>query len=351
MSEKYGVPVVSIGTLLKEEVDSGSTLGADIQKGQKGKRQVHDDLVLQVLLSRLAEEDVAAGFVLEGGPKNDVQAKGIDAFLLRQGHAFAGVVLLKYDYDEFMEAMTGQRSCRECGAQFNIYTNPPIVERICDYCGGRLHSRVDDREEKISRRLREYEAIEKPLVAYCQARIVIVEGNFESDRVYKVVQKAADRLKNAAPKTQPSSIQQEGGAAVDKKKKGTASKKKKSGKKGGKVKGGNKVKSDKLKSDKVKGDKKKGGKKKVAATKQEAANKRDTSKKSVSKKAAPKKAAPKKAAPKKAAPKKAATKKAAPKKAATKKAASKKVAPKKVALKRVAPKKAAPKKVTKRKNS
>ena len=283
LSEKYGVPMVSIGELLKQEVGSGSSLGADILKGQKSKRPVQDDLVLQVLLERLSQEDATQGFVLEGGPKNGVQGKGVDAFLLRQGHGFSGVVLLRYDYDEFMEAMTGRRSCRECGSQFNIYTNPPIVDHICDSCGGRLHSRVDDREEKISRRLREYEAMESPLADYYEARLEVVEGGFNEDRVYQRVVQAAERLRKVTPKSLTSLKQKEGEAMAKEKKKKVAAKK-------------------------------------SAPKKKVAAKKAVTKKTAVKKKAAPKKAAPKKTAPKKkAAPKKAAPKKAAPKKAAPKK--------------------------------
>ena len=209
LAEQSGVPLVSVGELLKREVESGSQLGVEILRGQKSKRPVNDELILEVLQARLVEEDVAAGFILEGGPKNETQAKDIDAFLLRQGVAFAGVILLRYDYDEFMEAMTGQRSCRDCGALFNIYTNPPIVERVCDYCGGRLHSRVDDREEKISRRLREYEAIELPLMEYYQGRFMAVQGNFDNSRMHKAVAQAAERLKKAAPESQIVSTQKE----------------------------------------------------------------------------------------------------------------------------------------------
>jgi len=357
LAERFGLPMISIGALLKLEVDSGSSLGVDILKGQKGKRPVHDDLIMQVLQTRLREEDVAAGFVLEGGPRTDAQAKGIDAFLLRHGAAFAGVVLLKYDYDEFMEAMTGQRSCRECGSQFNIYTNPPVVERICDACGGRLHSRVDDREEKISRRLRDYESIEAPLAKYYEGRLKIVQGGFEQSRVFKMVAQAAEQLKKAAPEFQVSSIQKEEEvvmAKAEKKKKKAAPKKKAVAKKkvAPKKAVAKKAATPKKSAPGKKAAPKKAVVKKKVAAKKAAPKKAVAKKKVAAKKAAPKKAAVKKKVPaKKAAPKKAAVKKkvaakkAAPKKAAVKKkAAAKKAAPKKAAVKKAAAKKAAPKK-------
>ena len=342
LSEKYGVPMVSVGELLNQEVESGSALGQDIQKGQKSKRPVHDDLIMQVLQTRLSEKDVAQGFVLEGGPRNDAQAKGIDAFLLRHGAAFAGVILLKYDYDEFMEAMTGRRSCRDCGAQFNIYTNPPIVERVCDLCGGRLHSRVDDREEKISRRLREYEAIEVPLTQYYQGRIRIVRGGFEESQVFKSILQAAEQLKKAAPELQISSIEKEGEVVMaEEEKKKTATRKKAVTKKKSAVK---KVATKKKAAVKKTATKKKAAVKKAATKKKAAVKKAATKKKAAVKKAATKKkAAVKKAATKKkAAVKKTATKKkAAVKKVATKKkAAVKKAATKKkAAVKKTAAKK------------
>ena len=370
LAEKFKVPMVSIGELLKQEIESGSALGADILKGQKSKRPVHDDLIMQVLQTRLSEQDVAGGFILEGGPRTDAQAKGIDAFLLKHGAAFAGVVLLRYDYDEFMEAMTGRRSCRECGAQFNIYTNPPIVERVCDYCGGRLHSRVDDREEKISRRLREYEAIEEPLTGYYQDRLIVVEGSFEESQVFKSIVKAAEQLKKAAPELQISSIEkpEEEVVMAEEEKKKAAPKKKAAAKKKAAPK--KKAVAKKKAAPKKAAPKKKAAVKKKAATKKKAASKKKAvvkKKAATKKKAAPKKkaavkkkaATKKKAAPKKkaAVKKKAATKKkAAPKKKAAvkKKAATKKKAAvkkkaatkKKAAVKKKAAtkKKAAPKK-------
>ena len=227
LAEKYGVPMISVGDLLKQEVERGTSAGSDIQKAQKNKKQVHDDIVSQVLLQRLSEKDVENGFVLEGGPKTAPQAAAIDAFLLRQGRGFAGVVLIRFDYDEFMESMTGRLTCRDCGSLFNIYTHPPIVERICDLCGGRLHRRVDDREETISRRLREYEALEEPLTRFYEGRIEIVEGGFDEQRLVREIIRAAEVLKKAAPEVLVSSTEEEDVVMADEEKKKKAATKKK----------------------------------------------------------------------------------------------------------------------------
>ncbi|MBL6969361.1 MAG: nucleoside monophosphate kinase [Gammaproteobacteria bacterium] len=344
LADKYGVPVVAVSELLRSEVESGSQLGLDIQKGQKGKKPVHDDLVLQVMYQRLSEKDVEDGFILEGGPKTSAQAEGVDAFLLRQGRGFAGVVLIRYDYDEFMESMTGRLTCRECGSIFNIYTSPPVVEKMCDECGGRLHRRVDDREETISRRLREYESVEEPLTKFYQDRLEIVEGGFDDKSVFKSISRAAEKLKKAAPEIQVSSTQEEETVMADEEKKKKAAAKKKVAAKKKKAASKKKVAAKKKKAapkKKVVAKKKKAApKKKVAAKKKKAAPKKKVAAKK--KKAAPKKkvaAKKKKAAPKKkvaakkkkAAPKKkvaAKKKKAAPKKkvAAKKKKAAKKKA-------------------------
>ncbi len=289
LAEHYGVPMVSIGALLKEESESGSALGQEVAKGQKNNRPLHDDLVLAVLQERLQQADVADGFILEGGPRNENQARGIDAILLQAQVAFAGVVMVQFDYDTYMEEMTGQRRCRKCGAQFNIYNNPPNVDTVCDYCGGRLHSRVDDREEKISRRLRDYEVIRDPLAAYYQGRFKEVEGAFDTAVMERAIRQLAEELRAAAPQTRVSSVsKRDRGEGVVKKKSAS----------------------------------KKGAVKKAAA------------KKSAPKKAAVKKAAVKKSVPKKAAVKKAAAKKSVPKKAAVKKTVAKKSAPKKAAVKK-----------------
>jgi adenylate kinase len=333
LAERYKVPMISMSGILNDEVDTGSQLGIDIQKGLRNKKPVNNDLVLQVLTARLSKDDVQDGFILDGGPKSSGQSAGLDALLLKQGVGFAGIIIIKYDYDQFMESMTGRLSCRGCGEKFNIYTDPPVVDNVCDYCGSRLHRRADDREETISRRLRNYEALEPVLQKFYQNRMRIVKGDFDSARVLKDVCKFAEELKRSTPEVKVKKIKEED-KKMDIKKKVVA--KKKAAKK------------------KAVTKKKVAAKKKAVTKKKVAANKKVVTKKkaAVKKKAVKKKVAKKKVVAKKKAVKKkvVAKKKAAVKKKAVKKKVVKKkiAAKKKAVVKRKAVKKKA---VTKKKTA
>ena len=352
LAERYKVPMISMSGILNDEVDTGSQLGIDIQKGLRNKKPVNNDLVLQVLTARLSKDDVQDGFILDGGPKSSGQSAGLDALLLKQGVGFAGIIIIKYDYDQFMESMTGRLSCRGCGEKFNIYTDPPVVDNVCDYCGSRLHRRADDREETISRRLRNYEALEPVLQKFYQNRMRIVKGDFDSARVLKDVCKFAEELKRSTPEVKVKKIKEEDKKMDIKKKvvaKKKAAKKKAVTKK--KVAANKKVVTKKKAAVKKKAVKKKVAKKKVVA-KKKAVKKKVVAKKkaAVKKKAVKKKVVKKKIAAKKKAVVK---RKAVKKKAVTKKktAVKKKAAKKKVVAKKkaVVKKKAVKKKVVKKK--
>jgi len=345
LAERYKVPMISMSGILNDEVDTGSQLGIDIQKGLRNKKPVNNDLVLQVLTARLSKDDVQDGFILDGGPKSSGQSAGLDALLLKQGVGFAGIIIIKYDYDQFMESMTGRLSCRGCGEKFNIYTDPPVVDNVCDYCGSRLHRRADDREETISRRLRNYEALEPVLQKFYQNRMRIVKGDFDSARVLKDVCKFAEELKRSTPEVKVKKIKEED-KKMDIKKKVVA--KKKAAKKKAVTKKKVAAKKKAVTKKKVAAKKKAVTKKKVAANKKVVTKKKAAvKKKAVKKKVAKKKVVAKKKAVKKkvVAKKKAAVKK----KAVKKKVVKKKIAAKKKAVvKRKAVKKKA---VTKKKTA
>jgi len=322
LAERYKVPMISMSGILNDEVDTGSQLGIDIQKGLRNKKPVNNDLVLQVLTARLSKDDVQDGFILDGGPKSSGQSAGLDALLLKQGVGFAGIIIIKYDYDQFMESMTGRLSCRGCGEKFNIYTDPPVVDNVCDYCGSRLHRRADDREETISRRLRNYEALEPVLQKFYQNRMRIVKGDFDSARVLKDVCKFAEELKRSTPEVKVKKIKEED-KKMDIKKKVVA--KKKAAKKKAVTKKKVAAKKKAVTKKKVAAKKKAVTKKKVAANKKVVTKKKAAvKKKAVKKKVAKKKVVAKKKAVKKkvVAKKKAAVKKKAVKKKVVKKNSS-----------------------------
>ena len=326
--EKYGIPQVSTGDLLREAVAAGTPLGMRAKAAMDAGQLVSDDIVLGMIQERLAKPDAQKGFILDGFPRNIPQAEALDKLLAKMSKPLQTAMLIDVDFDVLMQRLTGRRTCQSCGQMYNVYTNPPRVEGVCDKCGGTVVQRSDDNEATISNRLKVYEAQTAPLVDYYrkQGKLRTVQGIGEIKDIFKNITQILDSLpagEAAKPKA---------------KAKPKAAAKAAAGKKAGKKKAAGKKKVSK----------KKATTKKKAAAKKKAAKKKVAKKKVAKKKVAKKKpVAKKKAAKKKVAKKKTAKKKVAKKKAAKKKAGKKKVAKKKPAKKKVAKKKAK-KKTTRR---
>jgi len=366
MVERYKVPQVSTGDLLRSAVTSGTPLGQQAKAAMDSGQLVPDEIVLGMIRERLAMPDASNGFILDGFPRNINQAEALDRMLAELNTPLDGVLLIEVDFDLLMQRLSGRLTCESCGAVFNSYTKPPRHDSACDICGGNLHHRADDNEETISNRLRVYEAQTKPLVNYYESNGLLehINGEGEIQDIFESVARSAAKLIEDA-KTRPvatpppatpakkparrrmSAVKQ----AVEAHKAKLAANKK--GADSASAKAGKKAAAKKPKAGEEKAEAKVAPKKKATAKKavKKAAPKKKTTAKKAVKKAAPKKKVTAKKAVKKAAPKKKTTakkavKKAAPKKKATTKKAVKKAAPKKKATAKKAVKKAAPKKKT-----
>jgi len=202
ISRKYKVKRVDLNEILLKEVNSGSEIGIDIKRQVDNSKPVSDDNIIAVLSKTLSEKDFQDGFVFENMPCNGAQAEAIDNILNKKIKIFAGVVFLHLDYDLIMESMTGQMTCYSCKTQFNMYTNPPLVDMVCDECGGNLYKRSDDREETISRRIREFESYEKPLTDYLNDRIKIIRGDLDPKRIYDEIENFVSELHKISAKSE-----------------------------------------------------------------------------------------------------------------------------------------------------
>lgn len=286
LGEKYKIPQVSTGDLLRAAVQTGTELGRKAKAAMDAGQLVSDDIVLGIIQERLSKADAKAGFVLDGFPRNIPQAQSLDATLARLGQPLQLALLVDVDSEVLMKRITGRRSCSQCGAIFNIYFAAPKVANKCDKCNGSLTQRSDDNEATVSSRLKVYEEQTAPLVSYyrAQGKLRTVRGVGGIGDIFKNITDiveaqirplAAVMSQTAAPK--PKAVAKVAAAKADTKK------------------------VDAKKVDTKKVEPKKAEKKPVPAPAKKAA------------KPAPKKPAPKKAAPKKAA-KKAAKKAPAKKK-------------------------------------
>lgn len=189
ISARYGIPQISTGDILRDNVARGTDLGKKADAIMKAGGLVADELVLPMVEDRLSQPDCERGFILDGFPRTVGQAEWLDQYLASRhfaGRTMAPVVInIKVSYNQLFRRLTGRRSCPVDGAIYNVYFQPPQKEGACDTCGATLVHRKDDKEEVISKRLREYEAQTLPLVDYYrrQGRLRELDGEAAAEEV------------------------------------------------------------------------------------------------------------------------------------------------------------------------
>jgi adenylate kinase len=180
--EHYGIPQVSTGDLLRDNVARGTSLGVQAKDIMARGELVPDELMYGIVATRLREPDCQRGFVLDGFPRTAAQAGWLDAFLEKEffdNSSDCGpvVIQLVVDYNQLLLRLTGRRSCRTCGRLYNIHFQPPRIDELCDVDGTPLIIRDDDRPEVITERLAAYDRQTMPLVDYYRVRQRLVAIN------------------------------------------------------------------------------------------------------------------------------------------------------------------------------
>ena len=159
------VPHISTGDMLREHIRDGDALGLKVSSTLHAGALVRDEVVNHLVEERLAQPDAEAGFILDGYPRTRAQAEHLLGWLDRRGIREM-VVHLIVDYNVIVTRLTGRRQCPRCGTLYNIVSNPPRVEGVCDLEGEKLVVRDDDREPVIRQRLAEYESQSRPLIEF-----------------------------------------------------------------------------------------------------------------------------------------------------------------------------------------
>jgi adenylate kinase len=187
ISETYGIPQISTGDILRDDVARKTELGLKAKEIMGRGDLVPDELVCGMVADRLLLADCVRGFILDGFPRTLRQAEWLDAQLekmragkdneARQACAPPVVIRLVVEYNQLLQRLTGRRSCPTCGLIYNVYHQPPKVQGICDVDGTPLVARPDDAEEVISERLKAYEKLTLPLVEYYGSRGRLIEVN------------------------------------------------------------------------------------------------------------------------------------------------------------------------------
>lgn len=194
--ERYKVPQISTGDLLRAAVSAGTPLGQQAKAAMDAGELVTDDVVLGMIRERLAMPDTQRGYILDGFPRNLNQAGSLDEMLTDLGQPLDAAVLIHVDFESLMQRLTGRLTCASCGAVFNSYTHPPRQEGICDLCGGELKHRSDDNEETIGSRLKVYQAQTEPLVEHYGDKGLLhtVKGEGEIEDIFNNVSKVLESV-------------------------------------------------------------------------------------------------------------------------------------------------------------
>jgi adenylate kinase len=166
LAKKCGVPHLSTGDMLRENIANGTPLGEKAKPVMARGEFVPDSLVLKMVADRIEQPDCWHGFVFDGFPRTVAQAQYLQVLLAQHGYKPAVVVHFVIDPGLLLRRITGRRMCKVGGEIYNIYERAPKVDGLCDNDGGELEQRPDDREEIVAPRLQAYERQTAPLVAY-----------------------------------------------------------------------------------------------------------------------------------------------------------------------------------------
>jgi adenylate kinase len=198
--ERYKLPQISTGDLLRDAVASGSALGRQAKVAMDAGQLVSDEIVLGIIRERILLPDARNGFILDGFPRNLSQAEALDQLLAGLGRPLNLAMLVAVDVDALLQRLTGRRTCLSCGQMYNVFYSPPHIDGRCDECGGKLRHRADDNEETIGNRLRVYETHTLPVTEYYkeQEKLRTVQGVGEITDIFKAVRKVVDDVKKHA---------------------------------------------------------------------------------------------------------------------------------------------------------
>ncbi len=196
LSEKYDVPHISTGDILRGNLNNETKLGLEAKTYMDKGELVPDDVLIGIIKDRLSQLDCASGFLLDGYPRTLPQAEALSKILSELGKNLDVVLNIDVPDEELLKRLAGRRMC-VCGASYHILFNKPKQEGICDLCGSKLYQRDDDKEEAILNRLDVYKNQTRPLIDhYTQAGVMLtINGAADIAVVFNEICRMIDDLR------------------------------------------------------------------------------------------------------------------------------------------------------------
>lgn len=188
---KYGVPHISTGDILREISKEDSEIGNYVYETLSSGKLVKDEITYQLIEDRLKKEDCKKGFIIDGFPRNLDQAYEYDKILDRLGYEVGSVILINIDKKTLEKRITGRRLCENCKTIYNINddNNSPKIESVCDNCGGKLYQRNDDNLEAFQTRYEMYQEKTEPIIEHYRKQNVLkeIDGEDSVENIFKKI--------------------------------------------------------------------------------------------------------------------------------------------------------------------
>jgi adenylate kinase len=194
--EKYKIPQISTGDMLREHVKKLTPLGQKAKNYMENGELVPDSLILDMMELRLNDKDCINGYILDGFPRTIPQAEGLDFLLEKLNHSLDNVIIIDVPDDKIVQRMSGRRVHLDSGRVYHIIFNPPKKENIDDVTGEKLSIRKDDEEETVRKRLDVYHNTTKPLIKFYDKKNILNSINGD-DKIENVSKEIAKILNNA----------------------------------------------------------------------------------------------------------------------------------------------------------
>ena len=188
LGKLLNIPTISTGNILRAAVKEGTPVGLKAKELMEQGKLVSDEIIMGILSERLAKSDCKNGYILDGVPRTIPQAQSME----EMGIAVDCALSIEVADEVIVARMSGRRTCKDCSQTFHIVSNPPKKEGVCDFCGGELTIRKDDKPETVKARLATYHAETEPLKAFYAER-----GKLKSVENQATIEKTTAEIRKA----------------------------------------------------------------------------------------------------------------------------------------------------------
>ena len=191
IAAKYGIPHISTGDIFRANIKNGTELGKQAQTYMDQGLLVPDELTVDLVIDRLAQDDCKYGYILDGFPRTIPQAEALDAALAKLGEKMDYAIDVDVPDENIVSRMSGRRACTGCGATYHIVYNPSKKGECCEVCGEKLILRDDDKPETVQKRLNVYHEQTQPLIDYYTKQSILrtVDGTQDMNDVFAEIVK------------------------------------------------------------------------------------------------------------------------------------------------------------------